>query len=190
MNNNLKDYKPRLKTLYLEKIAPAIMKELNLSSIMAVPKLEKIVINMSVNEARENIQALEQAKEDIAAITGQMPEVRKAKKSISNFKLRQGMPIALRVTLRKDRMYEFLDRFISLAAPKIRDFQGFDPKQFDGRGNYNVGLKDHFIFPEVNVEKSLKSRGMNITFVFNKADDNKARLLMEYLGIPFKKDKK
>jgi len=187
---NLKNYSPRLKKLYFEKIAPEIMKELNLSSVMAVPKLEKIVINMSVNEARENIQALEQAKDDIAAITGQMPEIMKAKKSISNFKLRQGMPIALRVTLRGDRMYEFLDRFISLSAPKIRDFQGFGSKQFDGRGNYNVGIKDHLVFPEVNLEKSLKPRGMNITFAFRKADDGKARLLMEYLGVPFKKEKK
>lgn len=186
---NVKDYKPRLKKLYNEKIAFELMKELNLSSIMAAPKLEKVVINMSVNEAKENIQMLEQAKEDLSLITGQMPEVRKAKKSISNFKLRKGMPIALRVTLRGDRMYEFVDRFISIAAPKIRDFQGFDSTNFDGNGNYNIGLKDHHIFPEVNVDKS-KSRGMNITFVFKNADDKKARLLMDYLGFPFKKEKK
>ncbi|PIS46622.1 MAG: 50S ribosomal protein L5 [Elusimicrobia bacterium CG08_land_8_20_14_0_20_51_18] len=178
-----------MRKVYDEKIVPALIKELQLGSVMAAPKLEKIVINMGVNEAKENIQVLEQAKEDLTAITGQMPETMKAKKSISNFKLREGMPIALRVTLRGAIMYEFLDRFISLSAPKIRDFQGFSSGHFDGRGNYNVGLRDHHIFPEVNVEKSVKSRGMNITFVLQKADNHKGHLLLEHFGMPFKKEK-
>ncbi len=185
-----KDYIPRIKKLYENQVVQALIKDLKVKSPMAVPKLEKIVINMGVNEAKENIQVLEQSKEDLIAITGQQPEIRKAKKSISNFKLRKGMPVALRVTLRGFRMYEFMDRFISLAAPKIRDFQGFSVNHFDGRGNYNVGLKDHLIFPEINVEKSLKSRGMNITFVVKRADNDKARLLLDYLGMPFKKEQK
>lgn len=189
-NKNNSGYSPRIKKLYAEKIVQSLLKELKLKSPMAVPRLDKIVINMGVNEAKENIQVLEQAREDLMALTGQMPELRRAKKSISNFKLRQGMPVALRVTLRGDRMYEFMDRFVSLAAPKIRDFQGFSSNHFDGRGNYNIGLKDHLIFPEINVEKSLKSRGMNITFVVKCADDKKARLLLDYLGLPFKKDQK
>ncbi len=189
-NKNNSGYSPRIKKLYTEKIVPALLKELGLKSPMAAPRLEKIVINMGVNEAKENIQVLEQAREDLIALSGQMPELKKAKKSISNFKLRQGMPVALRVTLRGDRMYEFMDRFVSLAAPKIRDFQGFSANHFDGRGNYNIGLRDHLIFPEINVEKSLKSRGMNITFVVKCADDKKARLLLDYLGLPFKKDQK
>lgn len=190
-NNSVpKDYSPRIKKLYEGQVVPALLKDLGLKSPMAAPRLEKIVINMGVNEAKENIQVLEQAKEDLIALSGQMPEIRKAKKSISNFKLREGMPVALRVTLRGFRMYEFLDRFISLAAPKIRDFQGFSSEHFDGRGNYNIGLKDHLIFPEINIEKSLKSRGMNITFVVKCADDKKSRLLLDYLGLPFKKDQK
>jgi large subunit ribosomal protein L5 len=188
-NNSIPEgYIPRLKKLYSEKIVPQLMNDLGLKSPMAVPKLEKIVINMGVNEAKENIQVLEQAKEDLVALSGQACEIKKAKKSISNFKLRQGMPIALKVTLRGNRMYEFLDRFISLSAPKIRDFQGFSLKHFDGRGNYNIGLKDHLIFPEINVEKSLKSRGMSITFVSKNADDKKAKLLLDYLGLPFQRE--
>jgi large subunit ribosomal protein L5 len=188
-NNSIPEgYMPRLKKLYSEKIVPQLMNDLGLKSPMAVPKLEKIVINMGVNEAKENIQVLEQAKEDLVALSGQACEIKKAKKSISNFKLRQGMPIALKVTLRGNRMYEFLDRFISLSAPKIRDFQGFSLKHFDGRGNYNIGLKDHLIFPEINVEKSLKSRGMSITFVSKNADDKKAKLLLDYLGLPFQRE--
>ncbi|MCX7905709.1 MAG: 50S ribosomal protein L5 [Elusimicrobiales bacterium] len=184
------DYIPRLKKYYKDKIIPAMMNELNLTSPMAVPKIEKIVISMSVNEAKDDIKMLEAAKEDLAAICGQMPQIKRAKKSISNFKLRQGMPIALKVTLRGNRMYEFLDRFISLAAPKIRDFSGFDVSKFDGRGSLNIGIRDHFIFPEVNVEKSPKSRGMNITIVTTTKDDKIAKKLLEYFGFPFKEPKK
>jgi large subunit ribosomal protein L5 len=184
-----KDYKPRMRELYVRKVVPAMMKELSLSSHMAVPKITKIVINIGVSEAKENIQALDLAKEDLAQIAGQMPQIRRAKKSISNFKLRQGMPIAVRVTLRGAVMYEFLDRFISLSVPRIRDFQGVDPRFFDGRGNLNIGLQEHHIFPEVNQEKSPKARGMNITFVTTAGDNDKAKALFEHFGMPFKKAK-
>ena len=183
------NYQPRLKTAYLQKIVPALMKDLSLKSPMAAPKMTKIVINIGVSEAKENIQALDLAKEDLAQIAGQAPQVRRAKKSISNFKLRQGMPIAVRVTLRGFMMYEFFDRFVTLSVPRIRDFQGVDPKFFDGRGNLNMGLKEHHIFPEVNVEKSPKARGMNITFVTTAGNDEKAKALFEYMGMPFKKAK-
>ncbi len=182
-----KDYIPRLKSEYKVRILPALQKELETKSVMAAPKLEKIVINIGVSEARENIQALETAKEDLTRITGQFSQVRRAKKSISNFKLREGMPIGVRATLRGNRMYEFMDRFVSIACPRIRDFQGFDPKCFDGRGNLNIGLKEHHIFPEVDVEISAKQRGMNITFVTTASDDKGGRLLLELMGMPFRK---
>ncbi len=182
-----KGYKVRLADAYREKVQPALMKDFSLSSPMACPKMTKIVINIGVSEAKENIQALDLAKDDLMVISGQNPQVRRAKKSISNFKLREGMPIGVRVTLRGARMYEFLDRFVSLSVPRIRDFQGFDPRFFDGRGNLNIGLKEHHIFPEVNMEKSPKARGMNITFVTTAGDDKKGKALLEYLGMPFKK---
>lgn len=181
-------YKARIKELYFTKVLPQLMKELNLKSPMQAPKLTKIVINIGVTEAKENIQALDIAKEDLTLITGQCPQVRRAKKSISNFKLREGMPIGVRVTLRGTRMYEFMDRFITLAVPRIRDFQGFDPK-FDGRGNLNLGLKEHHIFPEINMERSPKAHGMNITFVTTAGDNEKGKMLLEELGLPFKKAK-
>ena len=184
-----KGYTPRTAKLYVTKVQPALMKDFGLTSPMATPKMTKIVINIGVSEAKENIQALDLAKEDLAAISGQSPQVRRAKKSISNFKLREGMPIGVRVTLRGVRMYEFFDRFVSLSVPRVRDFQGFDPRLFDGRGNMNIGLKEHHIFPEVNMEKSPKARGMNITFVTTAGDDKKGRALLEYLGMPFKKAK-
>jgi large subunit ribosomal protein L5 len=182
-----KGYKVRMSDLYLKTVRPALMKDFELASPMAAPKITKIVINIGVSEARENILALDLAKEDLMLISGQAPQVRKAKKSISNFKLREGMPIAVRVTLRGIRMYEFLDRFVSLSVPRIRDFQGVDPRFFDGRGNLNIGLKEHHIFPEVNMEKSPKARGMNITFVTTAGDDKKGKALLEYMGMPFKK---
>ncbi|OGR42757.1 MAG: 50S ribosomal protein L5 [Elusimicrobia bacterium GWA2_61_42] len=177
----------RMTDLYLKTVRPALMKDFNLSSPMAAPKMTKIVINIGVSEAKENIQALDLAKEDLTMISGQAPQVRRAKKSISNFKLREGMPIGVRVTLRGTRMYEFFDRFVSLSVPRIRDFQGVDPKFFDGRGNLNIGLKEHHIFPEVNMEKSPKARGMNITFVTTAGDNVKGQALLQYLGMPFKK---
>jgi len=184
-----KDYKVRLKESYFSAVRPALMKDFNLKSPMAAPKLTKIVINIGVSEARENIQALDLAKEDLTLISGQAPQVRRAKKSISNFKLREGMPIAVRVTLRGIHMFEFMDRFVSLAVPRIRDFQGFDPRFFDGRGNLNIGLKEHHIFPEINMERSPKAHGMNITFVTTAGDNVKGKALLEYLGVPFKKPK-
>jgi large subunit ribosomal protein L5 len=184
-----KDYKPRLRTAYDTSVAPALVKQLGLPSTMAAPRLTKIVINMGVTEAKENAQAIDQAKEDLALIAGQAPQVRKAKKSISNFKLREGMPIGVRVTLRGARMYEFLDRFVSLAVPRIRDFQGFDPRIFDGRGNMNIGLKEHHIFPEISMERSPKARGMNITFVTTAGEDSRGKALLENMGMPFKKPK-
>ena len=178
---------PRFKTLYLEQIVPAFLKELGKTNTLAVPRFEKIVVNMGVSEAKENIQALDQARDELAMITGQLPQVRRAKKSISNFKLREGMPIGLRVTLRGDRMWEFLDRLISTAVPRIRDFRGLEPRGFDGRGNYNLGIKEHHIFPEVNLERSPKARGLNITFVTSAANDQDGFELLDRMGMPFKK---
>ena len=179
-------YQPRLQTLYREKVLPALLKDMNVKSPMAVPRLTKIVINIGVKDAREDIKALEVAKEDLTAIAGQAAQVRRAKKSISNFKLREGMPIGVRVTLRGAKMYEFMERFICIACPRIRDFQGFNAS-FDGKGNLNLGIKEHYIFPEIDVEKSPKAHGMNITFVTTAADDKSGRMLMDYMGLPFRK---
>lgn len=183
------DYQPRLQTLYKEKVLPALLKDMGQKSPMAVPKLSKIVINIGVKEAREDVKAMEVAREDLTAIAGQSAQVRRAKKSISNFKLREGMPIGVRVTLRGVRMFEFLERFITIACPRIRDFQGFS-ESFDGKGNLNLGIKEHYIFPEIDVEKSPKAHGMNITFVTTANNDEEGKLLMNYMGIPFKKASK
>ncbi|MDR1124367.1 MAG: 50S ribosomal protein L5 [Elusimicrobiota bacterium] len=180
-------YAPRLKALYKEKVLPALLKEMKVKSPMAAPKLEKIVINVGVADAKEDIKFMDIAREDITVISGQLAQVRRAKKSISNFKLREGMPIGVKVTLRGDRMYEFFDRFVNVVAPRIRDFQGFNPKGFDGRGNLNVGLKEHYVFPEIDVEKSPKAHGMNITFATTAKNDDNGRLLMEFMGFPFRK---
>lgn len=179
---------PRIKTRYFDIVRPEILKERGKGNKHQVPQLTKIVVNMGISEARDNIQALDSAREDLAAITGQRPEIRRAKKSISNFKLRQGMPIGVRVTLRGIRMYEFYDRFIMTAVPRIRDFRGLSPKGFDGGGNYNLGLKEHHIFSEVNLEKSPKALGMNVTFVTTAKNDKDALDLLARLGMPFKKD--
>lgn len=178
---------PRLKKFYLEKVVPEIMDELGLENPLQAPKLVKIVVNMGVSEAKENVQALDAAREELAQIVGQQPQIRRAKKSISNFKLREGMPIGVRATLRGDRMFEFMDRLISTAVPRIRDFRGLEPNGFDGRGNYNLGLKEQHIFPEINLEKSQKARGMNITFVTTAGNDDNGRGLLAKLGMPFKK---
>lgn len=148
-------YQPKLQALYKEKVLPALLKDMGVKSPMAAPKLTKIVINIGVKEAREDIKAMEIAKEDLSAIAGQAAQVRRAKKSISNFKLREGMPIGVRVTLRGAKMYEFMERFITIACPRIRDFQGFNPS-FDGKGNLNLGIKEHYIFPEIDVENHPK----------------------------------
>lgn len=177
---------PRLKKHYVEKVVPALMEKHGLKNPLQVAKIKKVVVNIGVSEARENIQILDQAREELALITGQWPQVRRASKSISNFKLRQGMPIGVRVTLRGDRMWEFLDRLISTAIPRIRDFRGLEPKGFDGTGNYNLGLREQLIFPEVNVEKALKQRGMNISVVTSAGKDDRSLELLRDIGMPFK----
>lgn len=178
---------PRFKTLYSKEVVPAMMQELGRSNKHEIPRITKIVINIGVSEAKDNIQALDSAREELAQIAGQLPQVRRAKKSISNFKLRQGMPIGVRVTLRGDRMWEFMDRLVTTAVPRIRDFRGIEPRGFDGRGNFNLGLKEHLVFPEVNLEKSQKARGMNITFVTTAASDEEGMALLARLGMPFRK---
>lgn len=177
---------PRLKKLYAERVVPALMESQGFKNPFQAPRLSKIVVNIGVSEARDNIQMLDAAREELALITGQWPQVRRAKKSISNFKLRQGMPIGVRVTLRGDRMYEFLDRLISTSIPRIRDFRGLEPRGFDGQGNYNLGLREQMIFPEVNVEKSPKQRGMNITIVTTAGQDELGLELLKTMGLPFK----
>jgi large subunit ribosomal protein L5 len=180
-------YQPRLKAEYKQKVLPALLKEMGVKSPMAAPKLEKVVINIGVADAREDIKFLDIAREDLTNIAGQLAQIRRAKKSISNFKLREGMPIAVRVTLRGDKMFEFVDRFINIVAPRIRDFQGFSSRAFDGRGNLNIGLKEHYVFPEIDVEKSPKAHGMNITFVTTANSDKDGKMLMDFMGFPFRK---
>lgn len=180
-------YVPRLKVVYKTKIIPELIKKFKFKNVHQAPQLKKIVINMSVNEAKENIKSLDIAAEELAAITGQKPKICRAKKAISNFKLKKGMPIGLKVTLRGDRMYDFLDRLMFTAIPKIRDFKGLNLSGFDGRGNYNLGLTEQYIFPEVNIEKSERARGMNISFVTSAKNDDEAKELLSLLGIPFRK---
>jgi len=177
---------PRLKKFYIEKVVPELMERKGLKNPLQVAKLVKIVVNIGVSEARDNIQALDIAREELALVSGQWPQVRRAAKSISNFKLRQGMPIGVRVTLRGDRMYEFLDRLIATAIPRIRDFRGLEPKGFDGTGNYNLGLREQLIFPEVNVDKSPKQRGLNVSIVTTADHDESSLELLRELGLPFK----
>jgi large subunit ribosomal protein L5 len=183
------EYTPRLKTAFNQKGLAALKEKLGKENVHAVPRLQKIVVNIGVSAARENIKALDIANEELAQITGQKPTIRKSKKSISAFKLREGMPIGVCVTLRGAKMFEFLDRFITVATPRIRDFRGLNPTGFDGNGNYNLGIKEQYIFPEVNVEKSDGPRGMNITFVTSAVNDKDAFELLATLGLPFAKDK-
>ena len=187
IGTDMKEYIPRLKQAYRTSVISQMMTKFNLENLNEVPKLEKIIVNVGVGEAKENIKALDVASVEISAITGQKPKVCRAKKSISNFKVRQGMPIGLKVTLRGDRMYEFLDRLISVAIPRIRDFHGIEPNAFDGNGNYNLGLEEQYIFPEVNVEKSDRARGMNITIVTSAENNEQAKELLTLIGMPFKK---
>lgn len=177
---------PRLKKLYRDELVGALAGEGG--NPMAVARLGKIVINIGVSDAKDNIQMLDQSREELALISGQAPQVRRAKKSISNFKLRMGVPIGLRVTMRGDRMYEFLDRLISIAIPRIRDFRGLDPKGFDGNGNYNLGLREQLIFPEVFSDVVTRQRGMNISFVTDAGSDAGARELLRGFGMPFRKE--
>ena len=174
----------RMKDVYISEIAPALMKKFGYKSVMQIPKLDKIVINVGAGEARENSKAIDAISSDLAAITGQKPMVCKAKKSVANFKLREGMPIGVKVTLRGNRMYEFLDRFFNVALPRVRDFRGINANSFDGRGNYNMGLKEQLIFPEIEFDKV---RGMDICFVTTAQTDEEARELLKLLGAPFEK---
>ena len=183
----MKEYIPRIKEKYNKNIVPELMKKFDLGNIHQVPRLEKIVVNMGLTEAKENIKIMDIAAAELTAITGQKPKVCRAKKSISNFKLRQGMPIGIKVTLRGDRMYEFFDRLVNAAIPRMRDFRGVEPNAFDGQGNYNLGLNEQYIFPEIDVEKSDKPRGMNITIVTTAVNDEQAREFLSLMGMPFKK---
>jgi large subunit ribosomal protein L5 len=176
----------RLKDKFDKEIAPALAKELGVANPMAVPKLHKIVVNMGVGEATQNTKVLDPLVRDLGEITGQKPVVTKAKKSIAAFKVREGMSIGAMVTLRGPRMYEFLDRLINIALPRVRDFRGVSTKSFDGRGNYTLGLRDQLIFPEIDYAKVDKLKGMNVTIVTTARDDNQARALLKHLGMPFR----
>ena len=177
----------RLKETYTKQVLPRLMKEREYSSIMAVPRLTKVVVNMGVGEATQNIKLLDAAVDELGRITGQRPAVKRARKSIAAFRLREGMPNAAAVTLRGDRMFEFCDRLFNVALPRVRDFRGVPTNAFDGRGNYTLGLKDQLIFPEVDYAKVDKMRGMNITFVTTARTDEESQLLLQYLGMPFRK---
>src|SRR5438132_3294284 len=167
-------------------ISPAVAKEFGIKNPMAIPRVEKVVLNMGMGEAIANAKILDTAAEELRTITGQKPVITKAKKSIASFKLRQGMPIGVMVTLRGDRMYEFLDRFVSIALPRVRDFRGVSPKAFDGRGNYTIGVREQLIFPEIDFNKVDKLRGMNISIVTTARNDELARALLKGLGMPFR----
>ena len=177
----------RLRERYVNEVAPALMKKFNYKSVMQIPKLDKIVINVGCGEARDNPKVLDAIISDIKQITGQKPVVCKAKKSVANFKLREGMSIGVKVTLRGERMYEFLDRFFNLALPRVRDFRGINPNSFDGRGNYSVGVKEQLIFPEIDYDKIDKVRGMDICMVTTANTDEEARELLALMGAPFAK---
>ena len=176
----------RLKEKYKQEIRPALQKELGLTNLMAVPRLEKIVLNMGLGEATQNVKIMDPLVADLASVAGQKPVTTKAKKSIAAFKVREGMPIGAMVTLRGDIMYEFLDRLISVALPRVRDFRGVSTKSFDGRGNYTLGMRDQLIFPEVDYARVDKLKGMNVTIVTTAKDDNQARALLRQFGIPFR----
>nr|WP_284697422.1 50S ribosomal protein L5 [Thermoanaerobacterium thermosaccharolyticum] len=177
----------RLRDKYINEVVPALMAKYSYKNIMQVPKLEKIVLNIGLGEARENPKAIEAASNDLAIITGQKPVVTRAKKSIANFKIRAGMPIGVKVTLRGERMYEFADKLFNVALPRVRDFRGLPTKSFDGRGNYSFGIKEQLIFPEIDYDKIDKVRGMDIIFVTTAKNDEEARTLLELMGMPFAK---
>jgi len=179
---------PRLKVRYREEILPSLRTEFDIANVMQVPGLTKIVVNMGVGEAARDSKLIEGAVRDLTAITGQKPAVTKARKSIAQFKLREGMPIGCHTTLRGDRMWEFLDRLLSLALPRIRDFRGLSPRQFDGRGNYTFGLTEQVMFHEIDQDKIDRSRGMDITVVTTATDDDQGRALLRQLGFPFKEN--
>lgn len=176
----------RMKEVFVSTVTPALLKEFNYSNVMQVPRLEKIVLNTSIKEATQNVKVLETAAEELALITGQKPQVRRARKAIANFKLRAGIPIGARVTLRGQRMWEFLDRLINIALPRVRDFRGINPRAFDGRGNYSLGITEQIIFPEINYDRVSKVTGMNISFVTTAKSDAEGKALLQHLGLPFR----
>lgn len=187
---NTTTYYPRLKSFYKDEVVPKMMEEFKYSSVMQVPRLEKIVLNQGVKGATQDKKLVDQAVQEMTAITGQRAFATKAKKAISNFKLREQMPIGAKVTLRANYMFEFLDRFISVALPRVRDFKGINNKSFDGRGNYTMGITEQIIFPEIDIDKVPKITGMDITFVTTAKTDKEALALLSFLGLPFKKDNK
>jgi large subunit ribosomal protein L5 len=179
------DKMARLKQKYRDEVMPAMMKEFGYKNFMQVPRLEKITVNVGLGEATQNIKVLDAAVAEVTAITGQKPVVTRAKKSIANFKLREGVPIGCMVTLRQERMYEFLDRLIHVALPRVRDFKGVSDRSFDGRGNYSLGLREQIIFPEIQADKVEKTRGMTVSFITNAMTDREGRTLLKLLGMPF-----
>jgi len=180
-------YVSRYHKFYNEVVVPKLMKELEIKNIMDCPKLEKIIVNMGVGEATQNSKLIDAAMADLTLITGQKPLLRKAKKSEAGFKLREGMPIGAKVTLRKERMYDFLDRLVNVVLPRVRDFEGVSPKGFDGRGNYTLGLKEQIVFPEIEIDKVDKTLGLGITIVSTAQNDEEGRALLKAFGMPFKK---
>lgn len=178
---------PRLKQLHAETISPKLMEELGLKNVMQIPTVEKIVVNMGLGEAIADKKAVEQAMNELSLITGQKPRVNKARKSIANFKLREGMPIGVSVTLRGAHMWEFLDRLLAIAIPRVRDFRGLNPKAFDGHGNYSVGASEQLIFPEIDFDQVTTTRGMNITIVTTADDDEQGKALLDAFGFPFRR---
>jgi large subunit ribosomal protein L5 len=176
----------RLKDRYLTDVVPALKKEFGYKNVMAVPKIKKVVVNMGLGEATQNVKIVDTGSDELARITGQRPVTRRAKKSIAAFKVRKGMPVGTMVTLRGERMYEFLDRLMNVALPRVRDFRGVSPKGFDGRGNFTLGLRDQLIFPEIDYMKVDKARGMNVSVVTSARTDQEARKLLQLIGMPFK----
>ena len=176
----------RLKERYVKEVVPALKKEFGYQNVMAVPKIEKVVVNMGLGEATANAKLIEVGSDELARITGQKPVVRRAKKSIAAFKVRKGQPVGTSVTLRGDRMYEFLDRLVTIALPRVRDFRGVSPRGFDGRGNFTLGLKDQLLFPEIDYMKVDKARGMNVSVVTTARTDQEARKLLQLIGMPFR----
>jgi large subunit ribosomal protein L5 len=176
---------PRLKQRYRDEIVPRLQKEFGIDNVMAVPRIDKVVLNMGIGEAIQNIKVLDDAVDELGALAGQRPTVTRAHKSIANFKLRAGMPIGTRVTLRGDRMWTFLDRMLAVALPRVRDFRGVPTKSFDGRGNYTMGVRDHLVFPEVDYSKVERSKGLNVTIVTTAGNDERALFLLRELGLPF-----
>ncbi|MCC8169934.1 MAG: 50S ribosomal protein L5 [Oscillospiraceae bacterium] len=176
----------RMQEKYSKEVAPALMEKFGYKSVMQIPKIEKIVINIGMGEAKDNPKAIEAASNDLAQITGQKPIITKAKKSVANFKLREGMNIGVKVTLRADKMYDFVDRLFNIALPRVRDFRGINPNGFDGRGNYSLGIKEQLIFPEIDYDKIDKIRGMDINFVTTAKTDEEARELLKQMGAPFR----